>query len=123
MVVWRVELTNNEVFVENTILDKLDNPSNVTPWLLLLSYCESNGLGIKSLGLWDNTKGIRVNSPFSLSSIVPDFIDFRKKTVATGLGQSSMKSESYHGIVIGKDSLKFGVWYNAEKGEVTTTIE
>jgi hypothetical protein len=77
MVLWRVELTNKEVFLENEILGKLENPLNVTPWLLLLSYCESNELGIKSLSLWDNVRGIRVDSPLSLSSLIPDKIDYR----------------------------------------------
>jgi hypothetical protein len=122
MVLWRVELTNKEVFLENEILGKLENPLNVTPWLLLLSYCESNELGIKSLSLWDNVRGIRVDSPLSLSSLIPDKIDYRTKSVATGLGMSS-NSEKYYGIVMMKGSTNFCVWYNDVKGVVTTTIE
>lgn len=121
MVIWKADLTNDEVFFENTILETIKNPDNVTPWLLLLSYCETNNCDIKSVSLWDYEKKIRVLSPLKLSSIKPDKVDYRIKAVSTGLGKTEMVY--YNGIVITKGSINFGVWYNSNRGEVITTLE
>lgn len=118
---WRVLLSNGEEFSEDTIISKLPNPSNVTPWLLLQSYCDQKDLDIKLLSLWDSKSAVRLYSPGKMSSLPHNSVDFRRRYISTGL--SSNIPTEVTGICITKNSVIFGVWYNSETKEVFTSIE
>ena len=121
MVIWIAQLSNKQVFDEDSITNTLKNPTNLTPWLLLESYCEKEGLRIESISLWDSAKGIRIETPGGLASNIPDSVSFRRKYLAGQLAQSH--AEELSGIIIEKDSITFGVWYNPRNGKLITTVE
>lgn len=117
---WQARLSNGIVLTEQ-ILAAFDNPNKLTPWLVLLEYCENNKLTLKDVVLWDSNTSVRLYTPGKLSSKLPDNIDYRRRYVAEGMASNT--PTELHGLIITKDSVSFGIWFNNLTKEVFTTIE
>lgn len=119
--IWQVTLSNDEKYDESSITTILPNPSNVTPWLLLQSYCDHSKLTIKSIVLWDNGSAIRLYSPGRVATKPYDAIDFRRRYVSTSMTSNVPKEIT--GILITKNNVTFGIWCDAATKEIFSSIE
>jgi hypothetical protein len=117
---WVVVFSDNSIIDEESIIG-YDNPKNVSPWLVLLDHMERNNLTIKSLSFVDEDSSINIYSPGKIAGKLPDSIDFRKRYIGEGM-HSSMPFELY-GMILTKDSITVGIWYNKKTKEVFTTFE
>lgn len=117
---WAVTLNNDELFDEFSILRDVENPSKLTPWLLLDSYCSSKNLIIKEIKIWDDTNFIKMYSPNRMGS-ASDSIDYRKRYISEGMHTNIPRE--LEGFIVTKNKVSFGIWLDKQTKEIFTTVE